>query len=53
MFSGGQDSSAATAGLKTCGYQMLMTFSCNYSHLPESTKIQSDETEYQDDVIKN
>ena len=52
MFSGGQDSSAIAAGLKTCGYSETICFSCNYSHLPESTKMLSDEAEYQDDVIK-
>lgn len=52
MFSGGQDSSAIAAGLKTCGYSDTICFSCNYSHLPDRTKILSDESDYQDDVIK-
>ena len=52
MFSGGQDSSAIAAGLKTCGYSNIQSFSCNFSHLSESARILSDEAEYQDDVIK-
>ena len=52
MFSGGQDSSAIAMGLRECGFREVKSFSCNYSHLPESTRSRSDEMEYQDDVIK-
>ena len=52
MFSGGLDSSAIAAGLRTCGYSDIQSFSCNYSHLPEDVMGFSDETEFQKDVIK-
>lgn len=52
MFSGGLDSSAITVGLRDCGYEKIETFSCNFSHLPNSTRKLSDEADYQNFVTE-
>ncbi len=52
MFSGGLDSSSVAVGLSEAGCSNIKSFSCNYSHLPESIKNLADETEFQLSVIK-